>query len=37
MGRAFQIMSVELVTEASLKKLLHAFSMAAYSVTSVEQ
>ena len=27
-------MSVELMTEASLKKLLYAFSMVAYSVTS---
>ena len=34
--RAFQ-MSVELITEASLKKLLYAFSMVTYSVNRVGQ
>ena len=34
--RAFQ-MSVELITEASLKKLLFAISMVAYCVTRVGQ
>ena len=36
MCRAFQ-MSAELITEASLKKLLYVFSMVAYSDTRVRQ